>query len=557
MRKENLEVSDTMRLLDELKQQGVSELNRLDVADAEKRLARILKSAEGKEAFRRVTGLREAVFAGDVKKSDQQLPIVAVLMPSYRLPAPQAWEGVNRMIRSSMNVCQPFMEPTIRQSVVHWTRNYALSLLLKSMKPWDYVLFIDDDIVMPEDGLAKMLAHKVDLVAAACTVRVDPPMPNFRDYDPKTRTFCTCLDWNREGLVGGKNFGIGTGAALISRNCLERVAEYYINCKYEQKFYGFSGEELDRVQSARQARAKETSDFWWFEFLKQPDGLGEFGEDISFCFKCIELGIPVYVDTTIRPKHMGDYGYNLDDYCDLRRDYDGRLRAKGGVSLTEEKPKKILIGVLSYHGADEEEKAIRETWGKDVPDGVDLRFFVGGEDAKHSDQIVLKCGDKLIDLSSKVVAMCSWALEQGYTHLFKCDSDTLVRPVELVTDGFPQHDYVGGENNGFASGGSGYWLTRKAMEIVANAPITETHAEDVNTAKALAAKGIGGHFDSRYLWAPGAVADDNTVAMHLSSIRDLDAKSKPEDMYEAYRDLKAGNYHSYVPVLREQKPWMR
>lgn len=325
MRPENLDITDASRLLDELKQEGqrARGFNKLDLADAEKKMVRLLSTPEGKEAFRRVTGMREAVFAGEVREVEEKLPIVAVLMPSYRLPAPQSWQAIQRLMYSpeTLKVCRPFMEPTIRQSVVHWTRNYALSLLLKSLKPWDYVLFVDDDIVMPEDGLAKLLAHRVDLVAAACTVRVDPPMPNFRVYDPDTHLFMTCLDWNREGLIGGKHFGIGTGAALFSRNCLERVGEYYINCRYEQKYFGLKDPELDRIQTARQKKAKETGDFWWFEFLKQPDGQGEFGEDISFCFKCIELGIPVYVDTTVRPKHMGDYGYNLDDYIDCRTSF--------------------------------------------------------------------------------------------------------------------------------------------------------------------------------------------------------------------------------------------
>lgn len=338
MRPENLIINgeEATRLLDDLKRDGKRSrgLNRLDLADAEKRLTRLLSTPEGKEAFRRVTGMREAVFAGETRNdaAENQLPIVAVLMPSYRLPAPQAWEGVNKMMRASLQVCQPYMEPTIRQSVVHWTRNFALSLLLKSMKPWDYVLFIDDDIVMPDDGLAKMLAHKVDLVAAACTVRCDPPMPNFRVYDPDTRLFMTCMDWNREGLIGGKYFGIGTGAALFSRKCLTEVAQYHINCEYEKKYYALAGEALDKLQSGRQKKAKETSDFWWFEFLKQPDGLGEFGEDISFCFKCIELGIPVYVDTTVRPKHMGDYGYNLDDYIDCRASFHAKEATQPMVS---------------------------------------------------------------------------------------------------------------------------------------------------------------------------------------------------------------------------------
>ncbi len=338
LRPENLDISDASRLLDDLKREGqrVRGINPLDLMHAEKSLTRLLSTAEGKEAFRRVTGMRDAVFAGEVEREKEKLPIVAVLMPSYRLPAPQAWEALNKMLNApeTHQVCRPFMEPTIRQSVVHWSRNYGLSLLLKSLKPWDYVLTIDDDIVMPKDGLARMLAHGKDVVAAACTVRVDPPMPNFRVYDPEHRVFTTCLDWSREGLIGGKEFGVGTGAMLISKSCLMRVAEYYINCRYEQKFYGLSGEALDKLQTGRQKQAKQSSDFWWFEFLKQPDGLGEFGEDISFCFKCMELDIPIYVDTTVRPKHMGDYGYNLDDYLDCRASFKEQLAERAGVAAS-------------------------------------------------------------------------------------------------------------------------------------------------------------------------------------------------------------------------------
>ena len=335
MRPENLDITDASRLLDDLKREGerARGFNKLDLADAEKRMGKLLSTPEGKEAFRRITGMREAVFAGEVQQ--KKLPIVAILMPSYKGVSPDASNGLVEMMKASFEVCHPFLEPTLRQSVVHWTRNNALTLLNKTLKPWDYVLFMDDDMVPPPDALSKLLAHQKDLVAAACTVRMDPPMPNFRYYHAPTATFHPCLTWPEGALLGGFNIGIGTGMVLLSRNCLTRVGEYYINCKYEQKYYGFSGAELDRLQTARQKRAKDTGDFWWFEFLKQPQGLGEFGEDISFCFKCIELGIPVYVDTTVRPKHTGEYGFNLDDFLELRESYYERLKERDCVEFPD------------------------------------------------------------------------------------------------------------------------------------------------------------------------------------------------------------------------------
>ena len=285
--------------------------DRLD--KAKQKLTKILKSEEGKEALRLVTGL-EIVWNSDAQKERERLPIVMVLSPSYKARVGQSWNAVEKMIVSARAVCRPVVEPRYSSSVVHWSRNSGLADLLKGGKEFDYVLFVDDDISPPEDALVKMLAHKKDFVGGACTVRTDPPVPNFRVYTPDNHTFHTCFSWQKDSLIGGMNYGVGAGLILISFSAVCRVAEYYVNCEYEKKYYGLSGERLDQLQNQRQADADKTFDYWWFEFLKHPEGRGEFGEDISFCFKLLELGIPVYIDTSVKPKHVGDYGYSLDDF---------------------------------------------------------------------------------------------------------------------------------------------------------------------------------------------------------------------------------------------------
>jgi hypothetical protein len=292
-------------------------INPLDLIDAEKRMKRLLGTPEGREAFRRVTGATDARFACEAEVQRDKLPIVAVLVPSYRVIARQTQDALKLMFDQSASVCQLYIQPSVSSSVVHWSRNTALAMLLKTQKPFDYVLFVDDDMGPPPDALIKLLSHKADIVAAACTLRTDPPTPNFREFRRDSKTFHTCFDWTRDGLLKGE-YGAGTGMVLISHDCLKRVAEYHINCEFEKKYFGLSGETLNVIQTGRQEKAKTTADFWWYEFLKHPYGQGEFGEDISFCFKCIEMGIPVCVDTSIKPKHWGDYGYSIEDYFDYQ-----------------------------------------------------------------------------------------------------------------------------------------------------------------------------------------------------------------------------------------------
>jgi hypothetical protein len=126
--------------------------------------------------------------------------------------------------------------------------------------------------------------------------------------------------------------------------------------------------------------------------------------------------------------------------------------------------------------------------------GVDVRFFYGIQDNQWrgrtwepteqeikdtlarnvtTDEIELPVDDAYACLVRKVYAMLTWALANGYTHVFKIDADTWVNVEKLKTAGFEQHDWVGlmgdkGLSGGIGhctSGGVGIWLSEKAIRL--------------------------------------------------------------------------------------------
>ena len=173
---------------------------------------------------------------------------------------------------------------------------------------------------------------------------------------------------------------------------------------------------------------------------------------------------------------------------------------------------KVLIGVIACHAHQERVAAQRDSWVQRIPPGVDHRFFFGhGSSIKfHADEVHLDVPDDYYHLVHKVCAMCRWAVEHDYSHLFKCDTDTLVHPDRLIENSdFGKYDYIGLEgfraSRSYAMGGPGYWLSRKAMEIVANAmpvlpPTANRIPEDVYVGKILRGHGIGLRIDSRYFY---------------------------------------------------------
>ena len=108
---------------------------------------------------------------------------------------------------------------------------------------------------------------------------------------------------------------------------------------------------------------------------------------------------------------------------------------------------------------------------------------------KKSDVVILPCKDDYAHLTFKNKQSLQWSYERNYQFVFRAFVDTYVCVDRLVASGFEQADYIGNfggfietgrpidarvnGNNifAFASGGPGYWLSRRAVEVLQRAPI--------------------------------------------------------------------------------------
>lgn len=313
-----------------------AEFNRVRSLDTEqfetdkRRVRSLAKTAEGREALRQELGYN-FLFADEALKDGR--PLVSLLVPTRNVPAAETTRAVDAMIRASRMHALVTPRPGISMSVVHWSRNELLVKLRESGTPTDYVLLMDDDMEPSEDALIKLLAHDLDIVAGACTVRKDPPLPNFRLWNPELQTFHTAFEWidhlgryMGEGLV--EVGGVGAAFMLVKTTVLDKIGEYYLACRFEREHLGMSEEVAKRMEEGRRKHAKETGNEWWFQFLMHPAGDGEWGEDLSFCYKARECGYKVFVDTSVTPGHIGSYPFKIADYLHYQAEVLAREQAK-------------------------------------------------------------------------------------------------------------------------------------------------------------------------------------------------------------------------------------
>jgi hypothetical protein len=184
----------------------------------------------------------------------------------------------------------------------------------------------------------------------------------------------------------------------------------------------------------------------------------------------------------------------------------------------------LLIGTLSAAEYHDRRGMCRASWMADVPrhPGLDAVFLLGdhvGAPSRTGDELRLPCPDSYAALPQRTAWFCRWALEHSdFDYLFKCDDDTYVAIDRLVAVDLGGRDYVGRDLGGWASGGAGYFLSRRAARLVACNLVAETGNEDQAVAQVLREFGIPLHDEPGLLpWpvsGPEPSAANGTFTAH-------------------------------------------
>lgn len=172
-------------------------------------------------------------------------------------------------------------------------------------------------------------------------------------------------------------------------------------------------------------------------------------------------------------------------------DYEHRWEHKGNPEYGKD---------MHVSGPNDHVSAVRETWGADAAKfkNLDVRFFYGrpAEGFPRQplpDEVFLDVPDGYGSLPQKTVAVCRWAIEHGYSFIFKCDDDTYVFPDRLLVELMENPiEYAGFRHANVCSGGPGYWLSERAARIVAEQGSNngDVWAEDVWVSRVLARNNI-------------------------------------------------------------------
>lgn len=150
-------------------------------------------------------------------------------------------------------------------------RNSACSDVLANGFQW--LLFLDDDVIPPPDVFARLAQHNVDIVSGLYYRRQEPICPVAMLRDDKGQSQWV-TSWNPPDSRIEVDL-VGAGCLLLHRRVLERMPPPWF-------VWEIGKEDLDPKENRQ-----------------------KMSEDFAFCIRAKAAGFKIYLDTSIRCDHVG------------------------------------------------------------------------------------------------------------------------------------------------------------------------------------------------------------------------------------------------------------
>ena len=164
----------------------------------------------------------------------------------------------------------------VNNSLVYDARNELCQRAVKG--GFDYLFFLDSDMIFPADTLTKLMALNTDIATAVCYARQGKHEPCVYSKLVKRNLFhessSECFTDVSQGIFDIA--GCGMAVCLIKIDVVKKLVKKYKGTPFEP--------------------------------------FGNMGEDLAFCYRARKLGYKIKADGTIPIGHIGEAVITKKDY---------------------------------------------------------------------------------------------------------------------------------------------------------------------------------------------------------------------------------------------------
>ena len=204
---------------------------------------------------------------------------ILIAVPTFENIYPDTFKSIYDMETSGHDVSFEY----VRGYDCATARNRIAQMALD--KKTDYVLMVDNDVVLPKDALLNLLENPVDVCLGYYA---------HRDSDNRYRgRSCVCKLYDENG---NKHFNY----PLESEYTADELKELKDNGQFRVQIHG-GGMGCAFIKTDVFNRIK----YPWYDWVNYAnEHRGMLSEDLYFCEGCRKKGIPIYTDTRVNCGHI-------------------------------------------------------------------------------------------------------------------------------------------------------------------------------------------------------------------------------------------------------------
>jgi GT2 family glycosyltransferase len=162
----------------------------------------------------------------------------------------------------------------------------------KSKDIADYIMFIDDDVLLPANAIVKLISHEKDIITGLYFAKQEPHFPQIFTKSEKAKgRYDSVQEYKQDSLI--EIDACGAGCLLIKAEVFKKLKRPY------------------------------------FQYIPKGENNPRKGEDFYFCEKAKEAGYKIFCDTSIICKHIGTKCISKDHW-DVSLDMLKNMKEKMG-----------------------------------------------------------------------------------------------------------------------------------------------------------------------------------------------------------------------------------
>jgi hypothetical protein len=250
---------------------------------------------------------------------------IHVLKFTYRSQNPECADAIDEAMATLVRAGHSVGQRRWGSALIHASRNQAFGSA--DQDECDYLMMVDDDMLPSAEAMLQLVELDVPVASAICTTRVFPVQLAVKIWDKECEQFVQADKLRSDRPITGNEkckFGVGAAFLLVRQDVRKRLLDYYLSAN---DWLEDNRRMFDRLHVRKELRERERQEvaakrqYWWdkdrycrvFDHSIDETQM-QFGEDVGFSRRMLQLDIPITLDGRVTVGHLGDYPYTVADY---------------------------------------------------------------------------------------------------------------------------------------------------------------------------------------------------------------------------------------------------